>query len=73
MEMQFIELCSKGELLGAQQYFQLHPVIDISAKNEEALRYALSNGHVLVALWVHNLTPYFTICDELTNIKLVRR
>ena len=58
---------NKGRFIGAQQYLELQPDIDNSAENEQALRYAMSNKHFHVVLWVQCLTAYFTICDKLTN------
>lgn len=51
-QLYFVTLCSRGDLLEAQQYLQLHPDIDISANDEHAFRQACSNGHLEVAQWL---------------------
>ena len=52
METQFINLCSDGDLLGAQKYLQLHPNINISAKNERVFRTACYNRYLNIAQWL---------------------
>jgi hypothetical protein len=57
MEGQFIELCRRGDLAGAQQFYHLNPTINISFNNEEAFRLACFNGHLHVAQWLLQVCP----------------
>ena len=52
MEQQFIELCRNGDLIGAQELYQLHPNIDISFNNEHVFQTTCLNGHLHVAQWL---------------------
>jgi ankyrin repeat protein len=52
VERDFIELCIKGDLIGAQQLLQLHPNINISAYNEQAFVDACNYGHLEVCKWL---------------------
>ena len=61
METQFIELCKKGDLFGAQQFLQVNPHINISADNEEAFRWACFYGHLHVAQWLLQQKPTINI------------
>ena len=61
MEIQFIELCKKGDLVGLQQLFQLNPDIDISSNNELSFRSACFNGHLLVCQWLLEVKPDINI------------
>jgi hypothetical protein len=61
MEQEFIKLCSKGDLLGAQQYLQLYPDINISAQQDYAFRRACFNGHLEMAQWLYQIKPDINI------------
>ena len=56
MDLRFINLCSKGNLLGAQQHLQLYPNMDISAQNEEAFHWACNLGHLEMAQWLFQIS-----------------
>ena len=60
MESQFINLCSRGDLLGAQQYLKFHPIIHISAA-EQAFCYTCFNGHLHVIQWLLQIKPCINI------------
>ena len=58
---QFIDLCSKGDLDGAQEYLRLKPRTNISYNNEEAFWRACFNGHLEVAQWLLEVKPTINI------------
>ena len=64
METQFIELCKKGDLFGAQQFLQVNPHINISADDEEAFCWACLNGHLHVAQWLLQQKPTINISAD---------
>jgi hypothetical protein len=50
--IEFISLCKRGNLLGAQEYLRLNPQTNISLRNHEAFRLACAFGHLNVARWL---------------------
>ncbi len=54
---EFINLCSNGDLEGAQEYFRLNPRTNISAFNNFAFSEACSHGHLDVAQWLLQINP----------------
>jgi hypothetical protein len=53
MENQFIQLCKDGDLVKAQECYQLNPTIDIS---EEVFCWTCYNGHLEVAQWLFQIS-----------------
>jgi hypothetical protein len=64
MEETFIQLCKKGDLLGAQQYYQLNPTIDISAQDDKVFRWTCFEGHLELAQWLLQVCPTIDISAE---------
>jgi hypothetical protein len=60
-ETTFIQLCQRGDLIGAQWFYKLHPTINISAYNEDAFRRSCYNGHLEVAKWLLQIKPNIRI------------
>ena len=61
MEEQFIELCINGDLMGAQQLYQLNPTINISVRNERPFIMACAYGYLEVAKWLLQIKPNINI------------
>ena len=64
MEKNFIKLCIKGDLIGAQNLLRLNPTINISDQNESAFRVACLNGHLKLAQWLFKVKPDIDISAE---------
>jgi hypothetical protein len=56
MEKQFMELCCQGNLIGAQEFYQLNPTFDILEYNEKIFRWACKDGHLHVAEWIFQVS-----------------
>ncbi len=54
---EFINLCRRGDLEGAQEYLRLNPHTNISAYNAAAFISACENGHLNVAQWLLHVKP----------------
>ena len=67
MEETFIQLCKKGDLLGAQQYYQLNPTIDISAQDDKVFRWTCFEGHLELAQWLLQVCPTINISNSEIN------
>jgi ankyrin repeat protein len=53
----FINACNRGNLMEAQQVYQLNPNMNISANDEHAFRLACFNGHLDVCQWLLLISP----------------
>jgi hypothetical protein len=59
--LDFIELCSKGDLLLAQQHLQRNPNINNFEVYEPAFQLACCRGHLHVAQWLLQVCPTINI------------
>jgi hypothetical protein len=66
----FLRLCKDGDLIGAQQFFQLNPNINISAYNDYVFGWTCIRGRLNVAQWLLQVEP--TIDISANNEKAFR-
>ena len=59
--VKLINLIRKGNLFEVQEFLNQNPLINISANNEYAFRYASRNYHLEIVNWLLSIKPDINI------------